>query len=372
MRRCRKKRQHRTKNNPSDAMPKCGNTGDIVDQMSGNQPRVLVTGAAGYIGSHTCIELLGNGFEVIGVDNFDNSEPVVLDRIAELAGRAIDFVELDIRDTDKLRAVVAEYQPTAVIHFAGLKAVGESVEKPHRYWSVNVGGTLSLLDAIDGSAVERFIFSSSCTVYGDPANVPVTEETKVAPISPYGRTKLAAEQAIIDCLSTRDCGGLLLRYFNPVGAHPSGRIGEDPVGIPNNLMPFAMQVAVGRRAALSIFGNDYDTPDGTCIRDYIHVVDLALGHVAALSTATTAGECDVVNLGTGTGSSVLEVVQAAGDAVGTPIAFEIVDRRAGDAAVVYSDTSKAREVLGWTATRDIGDMCRDHWLWQSQNPDGYN
>ena len=335
---------------------------------------VLVTGASGYIASHTCIELMDAGYDVVGVDNFDNSEPVVLDRIAELAGRPIAFTELDIRDTEALREVVTRHSPTAVIHFAGLKAVGESVAKPHRYWSVNVGGTLSLLEAIADSPVSKFVFSSSCTVYGDPAEVPVTETTPVAPISPYGRTKLAAERAITDCLSTRACDGLLLRYFIPVGAHPSGRIGEDPVGVPNNLMPFAMQVAVGRRDALSVFGDDYDTPDGTCIRDYIHVVDLAQGHVAALAalgTAAGTGTCEVANLGTGTGSSVLEVVNAAGLAVGTPIAHEIVGRRDGDAAVIFADTTKADELLGWKAQRTITDMCRDHWSWQSQNPDGY-
>ncbi len=332
---------------------------------------VLVTGAAGYIGSHTCIELMANGFDVIGVDNFDNSEPVVLDRIAELAGRPIQFAELDIRDTEALRKVVSKHSPSAVIHFAGLKAVGESVSHPQKYWSVNVGGTLSLLDAISTSDVSMFVFSSSCTVYGDPAAVPVTETTPVAPISPYGRTKLAAEQAIIDHLSTRDCGGLLLRYFNPVGAHASGRIGEDPVGVPNNLMPFAMQVAVGRRDALSIFGDDYDTADGTCIRDYIHVVDLAQGHVAALKAETDIDSCEIVNLGTGRGSSVLEVVNAASEAVGKPIAHQIVARRDGDAAVIFADTTKAESLLSWSADRTMVDMCRDHWSWQSLNPDGY-
>ncbi len=343
---------------------------DTASSETGSRGTVLVTGAAGYIGSHTCIELLGNGYNVVGVDNFDNSERVVLERIAELAGRPISFVELDIRDTEALRTVVTDHSPTSVIHFAGLKAVGESVEFPEKYWSVNVGGTLSLLDAIAGSDVATFVFSSSCTVYGDPAEVPVTETTPVAPISPYGRTKLAAERAIADHLSTRDCGGFLLRYFNPVGAHSSGRIGEDPVGVPNNLMPFAMQVAVGRRESLAVFGNDYDTADGTCIRDYIHVVDLAQGHVAALQAAQKSS-CDVVNLGTGRGSSVLDVVNAASEAVGTPIPYEIVDRRAGDAAVIFADTTKATELLGWQADRTMVDMCRDHWAWQSQNPNGY-
>lgn len=338
---------------------------------AGDGGTVLVTGATGYIGSHTCIELLANGFDVIGVDNFDNSEPVVLDRIAELAGRPITFAELDIRDTEALHKVVAEHDPTSVIHFAGLKAVGESVAKPHMYWSVNVGGTLSLLDAIAESRVQRFVFSSSCTVYGDPAEVPVTENTLVAPISPYGRTKLAAERAITDCLSTRDCGGLLLRYFNPVGAHESGRIGEDPVGVPNNLMPFAMQVAVGRRDVLSVFGDDYDTPDGTCIRDYIHVVDLAQGHVAALHALTDVASCEVVNLGTGDGSSVLDVVHASSTAVGSLIPYDVVARRDGDAAVIFADTRKAAKYLGWTASRTLTDMCRDHWQWQNLNPNGY-
>ncbi len=339
------------------------------DQTSADT--VLVTGATGYIGSHTCIELLASGYDVIGVDNFDNSEAVVLDRIAELAGRPIAFAELDIRDTDALRKVVAEHQPAAVIHFAGLKAVGESVAYPDKYWSVNVGGTLSLLDAIADSAVTKFVFSSSCTVYGDPAEVPVNESTPVAPISPYGRTKLTAEEMIRDILSTRDCSGLLLRYFNPVGAHASGRIGEDPVGVPNNLMPFAMQVAVGRRDSLSIFGDDYDTPDGTCVRDYIHVVDLADGHVAALKALDATDTCEIVNLGTGTGSSVLDVVNAAGEAVGTPIAHQVVGRRDGDAAIVFADTTKAEAMLGWKAERTMADMCRDHWAWQSQNPNGY-
>lgn len=335
--------------------------------------RILVTGATGYIGSHTCVELLNAGHDVFGIDDFSNSVPEVLGRIAELADSPMQFVKTDIRETAALRRIVADFEPTAIVHFAGLKAVSESVNFPERYWSVNVGGTLSVLDAIDASkSVRGFVFSSSCTVYGNPTQVPVTEDATIAPINPYGRTKFAAEMAIEDYLGTMgDCTTFLLRYFNPVGAHPSGRIGEDPTGVPNNLMPFATQVAVGRREKLSVFGNDYNTADGTCVRDYIHVVDLAKGHLKAVESLDDRHGCTVINLGTGNGFSVLEVISEVEHAVGAPIAHEIGDRRAGDAAVIFADSSLAEVVLGWRSELDLRAMCRDHLHWQQQNPNGY-
>ncbi len=333
---------------------------------------ILVTGGAGYIGSHTCVQLLETGHDVVVLDNLDNSSTVAIDRVRELASGPLTFVEADLRDRDAVDAVFAEHDIGGVVHFAGKKAVGESVEIPLSYYDNNVAGTVVLLRAMADHDVRRLVFSSSCTVYGDPEEVPITEAAPVGAVSPYGRTKLYIEEMCRDAAAADDGWRIiLLRYFNPVGAHPSGRIGEDPVGIPNNLMPFAMQVAVGRREKLNVFGGDYDTPDGTCIRDYIHVVDLADAHLAALDALDDHAGCRAINVGTGRGSSVLEVVDAAARAAGTPIPYEIVDRRAGDVPCVYADTSTATEVLGWTARFDLDDMCRDHWNWQRSNPDGY-
>ncbi len=350
----------------------------IMDAMStgenGRSRKVLVTGAAGYIGSHTCVVLLEAGWDVVGVDNFDNSSPVALERVAELAGRPIDFVEADLRDSAAIDAIFAEHDVDAVIHFAGLKAVGQSVAEPLLYHDTNVGSTISLLGAMTRAGVFDLVFSSSCTVYGSPDvdAMPLIESSPTNAVSPYGRTKLFIEEMLQDVAATDQPWRVLsLRYFNPVGAHPSGRIGEDPVGIPNNLMPYAMQVAVGVREELSVFGGDYPTPDGTCIRDYIHVVDVAEGHLAALDALDTVEGFEPINLGTGVGSSVLEVVAAAGRAVGTPVAHRIVDRRPGDAVTVYADPAAALQRLGWKATRDLDDICVDHWRWQQKNPNGY-
>lgn len=333
---------------------------------------VLVTGGAGYIGSHTCVQLLAAGHDVVVFDNLCNSSPVALDRVAELAGRPVTFVEGDLRDPDDVaRAFAADVD--GVIHFAGLKAVGESVEQPLAYYDTNVSGTINLLAAMAEADVHRIVFSSSATVYGDPERIPVTEDCRVGEVTnPYGRTKLIIEQMMADQAAAHPALRVInLRYFNPVGAHESGRIGEDPVGIPNNLMPYVMQVAIGRRPHLNVFGDDYDTPDGTAIRDYIHVVDLADAHLAALAALERIDGCVAVNVGTGTGSSVKDVVDAVGRAVGTPIPFEIAPRRVGDVAAIFADTSFAAEVLGWKATRTLDDMCRDHWRWQRDNPTGY-
>ena len=333
---------------------------------------VLVTGGAGYIGSHTCVELLAAGQRVVVVDNLSNSSETAIDRARELAAGELAFHRVDLRDRDALGEVFAREAIDRVVHFAGLKAVGESVEIPLEYYDNNLAGTVCLLEAMAAHGVRDLVFSSSCTVYGDPEVVPITEDAPIGAVNPYGRTKLFIEEMLRD-VAAADPGWrmLLLRYFNPVGAHPSGRIGEDPGGVPNNLMPFAMQVAVGRLERLRVFGGDYDTPDGTCIRDYIHVVDLADAHLAALDALDAVEGCRAVNVGTGTGSSVLEVVAAASRAVGHDIPYDIVGRRAGDVPCVFADTSLARELLGWTARYDLDDMCRDHWNWQRNNPDGY-
>ncbi|MDZ7674931.1 MAG: UDP-glucose 4-epimerase GalE [Acidimicrobiales bacterium] len=333
---------------------------------------ILVTGGAGYIGSHTCVQLLEAGHEVVVVDNLSNASTIALDRVRELASGVLHFEQVDLRDRRGLDGVFGRHGIEGVIHFAGLKAVGESVEIPLAYYDNNISGTINLLGAMVDHGVRRLVFSSSCTVYGEPEVVPVTESSPIGAVNPYGRTKLHIEEMLRDVAAAEDGWHVaLLRYFNPVGAHPSGRIGEDPTGTPNNLMPFVMQVAIGARPQLSVFGGDYDTPDGTCIRDYIHVVDLADAHLAALDALDGIDGCRAINVGTGSGSSVLEVVVAAGRVVGQDIPYEIVDRRAGDARCVYADTSTATEVLGWTATRDLDDMCRDHWNWQRQNPTGY-
>ena len=332
---------------------------------------ILVTGGTGYIGSHTVVELLAAGKDVLILDNYANSSPKVLERIAKISGRAPAFREGDIRDVDGLRALFAAHRIEAVIHFAGLKAVGESVEQPLTYYDNNVNGTLCLLQAMRQAGVRRLVFSSSATVYGDPHHVPIREDFPLQATNPYGRSKLMVEEMLRDLQRAEaDWQIAILRYFNPVGAHPSGLIGENPNGIPNNLMPFVAQVAVGKRAQLSVFGNDYPTPDGTGVRDYIHVVDLAQGHLAALAALARSGQSLTVNLGTGQGYSVLDMVRAFEAASGRPVPYQIVARRAGDIATCYADPQLAGELLGWQARRGIGEMCADAWRWQSKNPDG--
>jgi UDP-glucose 4-epimerase len=333
----------------------------------------LLTGGAGYIGSHTAVALLEAGWSVVVVDNLANSSRVAVERVAEITGSDVSFHEVDILDTAGLEKVFAESDVDAVVHFAGLKAVGESVEKPLAYHENNVGGTVSLLKAMRDAGVRDLVFSSSCTVYGDPEQVPVTESCRLGPTTnPYGRSKLYIEEMLRDLPVAEDGWHIVnLRYFNPVGAHPSGRIGEDPDGIPNNLMPYVMQVAVGRLEKVRVFGDDYPTPDGTGVRDYIHVVDLALGHLAALERLGNVDGCVSVNLGTGNGYSVLDVIRAASTAVGKEIPYEIVGRRSGDIAAVWADPAYARELLGWEATRGLDQMVADHWRWQSENPHGY-
>ncbi len=334
--------------------------------------KILVTGGAGYIGSHTCLELLNTDYEVVVVDNLDNSVEESLHRVRSLTGRKVEFHEVDICDGAALAAVFANHKFDAVVHFAGLKAVGESNEIPLRYYENNIGGTLELLKVMAAHDCFNLVFSSSATVYGDPATVPITEDFPLSATNPYGKTKLFIEEILRDlCASDPRWTAVLLRYFNPIGAHASGRIGEDPRGIPNNLMPYVMQVAVGQREQLSVFGGDYDTPDGTGVRDYIHVVDLALGHLAAIARLDTFTGCVPVNLGTGQGYSVLEMVAAAEKASGNKVAYEVVPRRAGDIATCYADPSTAADVLDWRATRGIGEMCADHWRWQVENPRGY-
>jgi UDP-glucose 4-epimerase len=332
---------------------------------------ILVTGGAGYIGSHTVVELLGAGHDVFIVDNFSNSSPEVLARIARIAGRAPDFVRADLRDAQALARAFAGRSFDAIIHFAGLKAVGESVAEPLRYYDNNVTGTLRLCEAMAEHGVKAIVFSSSATVYGDPAAVPIREDAPTAPTNPYGRSKLMVEDVLRDLAAT-DTGWrvALLRYFNPVGAHESGLIGEDPDGPPNNLMPYVSQVAVGRRERLSVWGDDYPTPDGTGVRDYIHVTDLARGHLAALARMPAAGVL-TANLGTGRGYSVLEMVRAFEQASGRRVPYRIAPRRPGDIAACYADPSLAEALLGWRAEKDIGAMCADAWRWQSRNPQGY-
>lgn len=334
--------------------------------------RVLVTGGAGYIGSHTLISLRQMGHEVCVIDNFDNSSPDVLVRVAELSGGPFEHHRADIRDSAAINPILDGFRPDAVIHFAGLKAVGESGQVPLRYYDVNVTGTLRLLEAMDSAGCRRIVFSSSATVYGQPQYLPFDEKHPCAPNNAYGRTKHMAEQILTDWqAATPDSSVVLLRYFNPVGAHPSGRIGEDPRDIPNNLMPFVAQVAVGRRPRLSVFGDDYDTPDGTGVRDYIHVSDLARAHGAALDNAARQNGTRIYNIGTGQGYSVLDMVQAFGRASGREIAYEIVPRRDGDIARSLADPSLANAELGWSAEFGLDEMCASTWRWQSQNPDGY-
>ena len=339
--------------------------------MSG-RGRVLVTGGAGYIGSHTVLALLRAGWSVVVLDNLANASEESLRRVARLAGAQVPFVRGDVRDADCLDDLLRRHPVCAAIHFAGLKAVGESVARPLDYYATNLTGTEVLLRCLQRAEIRRLVFSSSATVYGDPRVVPVAETAPLAPASPYGRSKRMAEQ-IIEDLRTSEPGWSvgILRYFNPIGADESGEIGEDPVGVPNNLLPFVAQVAVGRREQLQVFGGDWPTPDGTCIRDYIHVSDLANGHLAALARVMVQPGAFTVNLGTGRGTSVLEVVRAFEQASGRQVPFRIVDRRPGDIAQCHAEVSLARQLLGWQAQFGIDRMCADAWRWQRMNPGGY-
>ena len=334
---------------------------------------ILVTGGAGYIGSHTCVELLNAGYEVVVLDNLYNSSEEAVRRVEEITGKKVAFYNADLLDRPAVEKVFEKENIDSVIHFAGLKAVGESVAKPLEYYHNNITGTLILCDVMRNHGVKNIIFSSSATVYGDPAFIPITEECPKGKITnPYGQTKGMLEQILTDLhVADPEWNVVLLRYFNPIGAHKSGKIGEDPKGIPNNLVPFIAQVAVGKRDCLGVFGNDYPTHDGTGVRDYIHVVDLAIGHVKALKKIEEKAGVKIYNLGTGNGYSVLDVVKAYEKACGKPIKYEIKDRRPGDIATCYADASKAKEELGWTAERGIEEMCEDSWRWQSMNPDGY-
>jgi len=335
--------------------------------------RVFLTGGAGYIGSHTLLEVLSEAHEVCVYDDFSNSAPEALKRVEQLTNQKFQTVTGNILDQTSVSKALADFQPDVVVHFAGKKAVGESVAKPLMYYENNVVGTLSLLRGMEAARCRRIVFSSSATVYGDPQYLPLDESHPLSATNPYGQTKLMVEHILRDWCATRpDTSAVLLRYFNPVGAHDSGKIGEDPHDIPNNLMPFVSQVAVGRRKKLQVFGGDYDTPDGTGVRDYIHVVDLAKAHAAAISFAETHAGCEAINVGTGQGASVLDVVAAFEAASGRSVPHEVVARRPGDVAACYADASKAQSLLGWQATRDLTDMCKTAWNWQRQNPDGYN
>lgn len=356
-------------------------TAKIGDQiiLPEHPMKILLTGGAGYIGSHTAVTLASEGFEPVVLDNFSNSHPVVMERLARLCGGPLSLEQGDVLDTPWLTGVLVRHQPVAVVHFAGDKAVGESVAQPLKYFHNNIGGAVSLMRAMvqavsDGgwSRPPALVFSSSATVYGDPATFPITEDFPRSHTNPYGHTKLVIE----DMLAAQHAADPnwrvgVLRYFNPVGAHPSGLIGEDPEGLPNNLMPFVAQVAIGRRAHLNVFGNDYPTPDGTGVRDYIHVMDLASGHVAAVRALLEKSASFTVNLGTGQGHSVLDMVRAFERASGRPVPYRIAPRRPGDVAQCWADPGRARTLLGWQATRSLDDMCADAWRWQSGNPNGY-
>lgn len=333
---------------------------------------LLVTGGAGYIGSHTCVELLGAGFEVVVVDNFSNSKRAAIERIAGIAGRAVQLIEADVRDGAALDAAFKSFPIEAVIHFAGLKAVGESVAQPLRYYDNNVVGALRLVEAMQRAGCRALVFSSSATVYGDPTSCPIREDAAIQPTNPYGSSKAMVEQLLRDLAASEPGWHIaLLRYFNPVGAHPDGRIGEDPQGVPNNLMPYVAQVAVGRLPQLTIHGNDYPTRDGTGERDYIHVVDLARGHLAAVNKLAGLRGAMPINLGTGRPYTVLDMVDAFARASGRPLSYAIGPRRPGDIASCYADASRAAELLGWRADLTLDRMCADAWRWQSGNPNGY-
>lgn len=334
--------------------------------------KILVTGGAGYIGSHTCLELLEAGYEVIVVDNFSNSKEESLKRVQEITGKTLELHKVDLLEKEDLNSVFENSPIDAVIHFAGLKAVGESVAIPLRYYYNNITGTLNLCEVMEKNNVMNLVFSSSATVYGDPHKVPIKEDFPLSATNPYGRTKLMIEEILKDLhVANKAWKIILLRYFNPVGAHSSGRIGEDPNGIPNNLLPYISQVAVGKLPKLSVFGNDYPTADGTGVRDYIHVVDLVIGHLKALEKLSSLSGVAVYNLGAGRGYSVLEMLEAFKKASGKEIPYTIAARRSGDIAACYADPSKAKSELGWTAERDLDQMCADTWHWQSNNPNGY-
>lgn len=333
---------------------------------------ILVTGGAGYIGSHACVELLEAGYEIIVVDNLSNSKETAVKRVAEITGKSFAFHKIDLLDAAALENLFRTSQIEAVLHFAGLKAVGESVMYPLRYYRNNIIGTLNLCEVMSKYGVTDLVFSSSATVYGNPPRVPIREDFPLSPVNPYGRTKLMIEEILRDLHRANPAWNIaILRYFNPIGAHESGRIGEDPNGIPNNLLPYIAQVAVGKRKELQVFGNDYPTPDGTGIRDYIHVVDLVEGHIKALEKLRSSPGVVTYNLGTGRGYSVLEVVAAFAEACGREIPYRVVGRRPGDIAVCYAETAKAEKELGWKARRGIAEMCADTWRWQSNNPNGY-
>lgn len=336
--------------------------------------KILVTGGAGYIGSHTCVELLNEGYEVVIMDNLYNANIKAVERIEQITGKKVTFYQTDMLDREGVKAIFDNEKIDAVIHFAGLKAVGESVVKPIEYYTNNMSGTLILCDEMRNHGVKNIIFSSSATVYGSPAEIPITENCpKGTATNPYGWTKWMLEQVLTD-IHTADpeWNVILLRYFNPIGAHKSGLIGEDPKGIPNNLLPYVAQVAIGKLQCINVFGDDYDTPDGTGVRDYIHVVDLARGHVAAADFAMKHTGTEIINLGTGHGYSVLDIVKAFEKVNGVKVPYKIEARRPGDIAECWADPTKAKELLGWNATKNLEDMCRDAWRWQTQNPNGYD
>jgi UDP-glucose 4-epimerase len=342
------------------------------NQLKAGTGTVLLTGATGYIASHTWLALQAAGYQVVGVDNFSNSSPVVLSRLERLGNLPIVFEQADVCDAQALEAVFARHAPQAVIHFAAFKAVGESTQKPLEYYANNIGGLVTVCRAMQRHGCKRFVFSSSATVYGTPEKLPITEDASLSATNPYGQTKLMGEQILSDLgVSDPEWQTACLRYFNPVGAHESGDIGEDPRGTPNNLMPYVAQVAIGRRPFLQVFGNDYNTPDGTGVRDYIHVMDLAEGHVAALNRLFDQPGSLTVNLGTGRGYSVLEVVQAYAAASGRPVPYQIVPRRPGDVAACYADPGHAQSLLGWHTRYDLPKMCEDSWRWQFKNPQGF-
>ncbi|MDZ7692703.1 MAG: UDP-glucose 4-epimerase GalE [Balneolaceae bacterium] len=335
---------------------------------------VLVTGAAGYIGSHTSLELLNQGYSVVAIDNLANGKVEALRRVEKITGKEVPFFNADLRDADTLKAIFEQHPIDAVIHFAGYKAVGESVEKPLLYYSNNVSASVTLMEAMEEHQAGNIVFSSSCTVYGKPDSVPVRETDELAPTNPYGRSKLMVERILEDSFQAIPSLSVsILRYFNPIGAHPSGRIGEDPTGIPNNLLPYVARVAAGQLDKLQVFGNDYNTHDGTGVRDYIHVVDLAKAHIAALEELwNNTSLLETYNLGTGQGYSVLDVVKTFEEVSGKEVPFEFADRRPGDVDKTFADPSKANKKLNWYAKKDLNEMCKDMWNWQIKNPDGYN